>query len=95
MCCIFSYFNKSSLPLLIKQDYTNKPNLIAALLDYDKDIITMFDRIDLCVLYMKHDIAAKLHVLEGCNFSLNQLDKLGQQLPKLWNTLFIITSRMQ
>ena len=53
---LHSYFTKDCLSLLLKQDYEDRPDLISDLFEYgDKDIMAVSDRLDLCVLYLKHN----------------------------------------
>ena len=80
-----SVFTSDALPLLLKQNYENTPNIINDLFKFnEKDIISMSDRIDLCILYLKESKSNRFkNISEKCNFTLEQLNKLSDSSPKL------------
>ena len=87
-----SDFTKSCLPLLLQQDYTNKADLIADLPEFNDDTFSQYPIGSIYVLYISNLgsipwIPFEFH-LPG--FTLNDMDNLAEQIPKLWkNDQFI------
>ena len=87
---IYSCFTKDCLPLLLKQEYKENPELIGSLFKFQNpDIMAISNRIDLCVSYLKHSQTLE-SIPNYFNFTKEQMEKLGDELPKLWqNESFI------
>lgn len=87
---IIKYFKSECLPFLIKQDYTEKENMIHDLFTptmTHRDILAISDRIDLLISLLKHDSSIQFKDLQRrFHLTLQQLNKISEELPKLWQT---------
>ena len=86
---IFSNFTDNCLPLLIKQDYEKKPQLIHGLFtgNSNQNVIAITDKIDLFITYFQHLSGSsfdQILSLSKCTLTLDQMDKLSKRLPTLW-----------
>ena len=74
------------MALLLQQDFTKCPNAILDLCGFSKDAISISNKTDLAVLLMQNNESILFEDINHYfNLTKDQLNNLGNELPKLWS----------